>query len=140
MHEVRIPIRWRDLDAYGHVNNAVFMTYLEEARDAWVQLVLGQVTDTWDFVLARVEIDYRQELRQEDMAVLVRCRLVSFGRSSVRTGEEVVKLDGSVAAEASSVIVPRDRSTGRARPLAEDERAVLERDLPAEAGAAGVSG
>jgi acyl-CoA thioester hydrolase len=139
-HEVRVPIRWRDMDAYGHVNNAVFLTYLEEARDGWVQEVLGTVTDTWDFVLARVEIDYRRELKQADGVVLVRCGLVSFGRSSVRTREEVLILDGTVAANAASVIVPRDAATGRARPLTDEERAVLERELRADAGTAGVSG
>jgi acyl-CoA thioester hydrolase len=129
MHEVRIEIRWRDMDAYGHVNNAVYLNYLEEARDAWVQKVLGSVANTWDFVLARVAIDFRGELKQDDGAVLVRCRLDSLGRSSVRTREEVLKLDGSVSAEAASVIVPRDPRTGRARPLADVERAALETEL-----------
>lgn len=129
MLEKRIEIRWRDVDAYGHVNNAVYLNYLEEARDAWVHEVLGGVSDTWDFVLARVAIDFKDELRQEDRAVLVRCRLESFGRSSVRTREEVVKLDGSISAVAGSVVVPRDPRSGRARPLTEGERAVLEREL-----------
>jgi acyl-CoA thioester hydrolase len=129
MHEVRIEIRWRDIDAYGHVNNAVYLTYLEEARDAWVQKVLGPVADTWDFVLARVAIDFRGELKQDDGAVLVRCRLDSLGRSSVRTREEVLKLDGSISAEAASVIVPRDARTGRSRQLADVERAALETEL-----------
>jgi acyl-CoA thioester hydrolase len=129
MHEVRIEIRWRDIDAYGHVNNAVYLNYLEEARDAWVQKVLGPVADTWDFVLARVAIDFRSELKQDDGAVLVRCRLDSLGRSSVRTREEVLKLDGSISAEAASVIVPRDARTGRSRPLADEERAALETEL-----------
>ena len=129
MHEVRIEIRWRDIDAYGHVNNAVYLNYLEEARDAWVQKVLGPVADTWDFVLARVAIDFRSELKQDDGAVLVRCRLDSLGRSSVRTREEVLKLDGSISAEAVSVIVPRDARTGRSRPLADEERAALETEL-----------
>ena len=44
MLEKRIEIRWRDVDAYGHVNNAVYLNYLEEARDAWVQEVLGRVS------------------------------------------------------------------------------------------------
>jgi acyl-CoA thioester hydrolase len=131
MHEVRVEIRWRDMDAYGHVNNGVFLTYLEEARDAWVQKVLGAITDTWDFVLARVAIDFRSELRQEDGAVLARCRLDSIGRASVRTREEIMKLDGSLAAEAGSVIVPRDPATGRSRPLTAEERAALERELEA---------
>jgi acyl-CoA thioester hydrolase len=131
MLEKRIEIRWRDVDAYGHVNNAVYLTYLEEARDAWVQHVLGKVADTWDFVLARVAIDFKDELKQDDGAVLVRCRLDSFGRSSVRTREEVVKLDGSVSALAGSVVVPRDPETGRSRPLTDEERAALERELDA---------
>jgi acyl-CoA thioester hydrolase len=129
MHEVRIDIRWRDIDAYGHVNNAVYLNYLEEARDSWVQKVLGPVADTWDFVLARVAIDFRSELKQDDGAVLVRCRLESLGRSSVRTREEVLKLDGSISAEAASVIVARDPGTGRSRALADVERAALETEL-----------
>lgn len=130
MHEVRLQIRWRDVDAYGHVNNAVYLNYLEEARDAWVQHVLGPVADdVWHFVLARVAIDYRSELKQSDREVVVRCGLESIGRSSIRTREEVRKLDGTVSAEAVSVIVPRDPATGGSRPLTEAERAALEREL-----------
>jgi acyl-CoA thioester hydrolase len=129
MHEERIRIRWLDIDAYGHVNNAVYLNYLEEARDAFVQKVLGLVTNTWAFVLARVAIDYRAELTQDDAEVLVRCRLDSIGRASLRTREEVAKLDGTVSAEAESVVVARDLSTGKSRPLTDEERAALEREL-----------
>jgi acyl-CoA thioester hydrolase len=129
MHEERIRIRWRDIDAYGHVNNAVYLNYLEEARDAFVQKVLGPTTNTWDFVLARVAIDYRAELTQDDAEVLVRCRLHSIGRASLRTREEVAKLDGTVSAEAESVVVARSPSTGKSRPLTDEERAALEREL-----------
>jgi len=116
--ERRIEIRWRDMDAYGHVNNAVYLNYLEDVRDAWVQEVLGQVSSsTWDFVLARVAIDYRSELTQDDGAIVVRCWLDSIGRSSLRTRETIVKLDGTLSAEAESVVVrailgpgPRARS------------------------------
>lgn len=124
--ERRIEIRWRDLDAYGHVNNAVYLNYLEEARDAWVQAALGPAADTWDFVLARVAIDFKRELTLEDRVVLVRCRLGSVGRSSVRTREEVVTLDGAVSAVSESVLVPRDPGSGRSRPLTQQERAALE--------------
>jgi acyl-CoA thioester hydrolase len=129
MLERRVELRWRDMDAYGHVNNAVYLNYLEEARDAWVQEVLGKVTDTWDFVLARVSIDFKQELKQEDGAVLVRCALDSFGRSSVRTREEIVKQDGTISAIAESVIVARDPKVGRSRPLNDAEREALDREL-----------
>ena len=127
MLEKRIEIRWRDVDAYGHVNNAVYLNYLEEARDAWVQSVLGPVSGTtWDFVLARVEIDFRAELTQDDRAVIVRCTLDRIGRSSIGTREEVRKEDGSVSAEARSVVVARDPETGRSRPLTGPERDALE--------------
>jgi acyl-CoA thioester hydrolase len=127
--EERIRIRWRDLDAYGHVNNAVYLNYLEEARDRWVHKVLGPVGDTWDFVLARIAIDFRSELTQDDDEVVVRCRLDSIGRASVRTREEIVKADGTLSAEAGSVVVPRDPATGRSRPLTDEERAALELEL-----------
>jgi acyl-CoA thioester hydrolase len=127
MLEKRIEIRWRDVDAYGHVNNAVYLNYLEEARDAWVQAVLGAVSgSTWDFVLARVEIDFRAELTQDDGAVIVRCTLDRIGSSSVGTREEVRKQDGTISAEARSVVVPRDPATGRSRPLTDAEREALE--------------
>lgn len=129
MLEVRLQIRWRDMDAYGHVNNAVYLNYLEQARDAWVQKVLGPVTDTWDFVLARVAIDFRAELKQDDGEVLVRCSLDQIGRASVRTREQIRTPDGAVSAEAESVIVPRDPHTGRSRALNDEERAALEREL-----------
>jgi len=132
VHEERVRIRWRDLDAYGHVNNAVFLTYLEICRDAWVQEVLGPVTDTWNFVLARVAIDYRRELRLDDDEVLVTCRPVRVGRSSIATREEIRTRDGALAAEAESVIVPRDPVTGRSRPLTEEERAAVEAELASD--------
>lgn len=130
MLEERIRIRWRDMDAFGHVNNAVYLSYLEEARDRWVQKVLGPVSEeTWNFVLARVAIDFRNELTQDDEEIVVRCWLDSIGRASLRTREEIVKKDGTVSAEAGSVIVPRDPETGRSRPLSGDERAALEVEL-----------
>ena len=128
--EKRIEIRWRDVDAYGHVNNAVYLTYLEEARDAWVEKVLGAVSETtWDFVLARVAIDYEAELTLDDGAVMVACRRGSIGRSSLRTVEEIRKEGGAVSAKASAVVVARDPKTGRARPLTDAEREALEAEL-----------
>jgi len=129
MHETRIRIRWRDMDAYGHVNNGVYLTYLEECRDAWAQELLGSADGSWDFVLAHIGIDYRSQLTQDDGEVIVRCWLDSFGRSSVCTREEIVKLDGTVSAEAESVIVPRSPDEPKSRPLTEEERAILQREL-----------
>jgi acyl-CoA thioester hydrolase len=125
-HEKEIEIRWRDVDGYGHVNNAVFLTYLEEARDEWLERALGADGDAWDYVIARVEVDFRRELTLDDDRVLSRCSLHSLGTSSVRTREELVTLGGEVAAEAEAVLVARDRETRRSRPLSERERASLQ--------------
>jgi acyl-CoA thioesterase FadM len=58
--------------------------------------------------------------------VLARCRLDSIGTSSVRTREEIVTLDGELAAEAEAVLVARDPESGRSRPLTDAERAAFE--------------
>ena len=127
MHEKRIEIRWRDLDAYGHVNNAVYSTYLEECRDEWLEGAIGAAEDEgWDFVIARLQIDFRRELRIEDDAVSVRCTLARVGRSSVTTREEI-RVGDEVAVEAEAVLVARDPESNRSRPLLEQERLGFER-------------
>ena len=128
-HEKQVEIRWRDVDAYLHVNNAVYATYLEECRDEWVEATLGETGDTWDFVLARVAIDFRRELRLEDDAVVVSCALERIGNSSLTLREEIRTRDGELAAEAEAVLVARDRHDGRSRPLTEAERQAFERSL-----------
>ena len=125
--EKRIEIRWRDLDAYGHVNNAVYLNYLEEARDEWLSGALTEGGSAWDFVLARVSIDFRRELREADEHVVASCWLLRVGRSSIVTREEVRTLSGVLSAEAESVMVARDAATGRSRPLTRAERDSFER-------------
>jgi len=130
-YEKRIAVRWRDVDALRHVNNAVYATYLEECRDGWLEQALGEDGAMWDYVLARVAIDFRREIGLEEEAVLARATLVRIGTSSLTLREEIRLLDGTLAAEAESVIVARDRETGRSRPLTDAERAALEAVLAA---------
>ena len=92
---------------------------------------LGPGGNFWDYVLARVAIDFRRELTQDDEALVVRTRLVRIGTSSLTFREEIVSLAGWVAAEAESVVVARDRDSGRSRPLNDSERAALEAVLVA---------
>ncbi len=129
-YEKRIEVRWRDFDALRHVNNVVYATYLEEARDGWLEQALGEDGAMWDYVLARLAIDFRSEVGLGEEAVIARVVLARVGTSSVTLREEIVKLDGTLAAEAESVIVARDRETGRSRPLTNAERTALERALP----------
>jgi acyl-CoA thioester hydrolase len=127
----QIEIRWRDMDNFGHVNNAVYLTYLEEARDEWIAEALGDSGSVWDFVLARVAIDFRRELRQDDDVVMVSVVPVRVGNASVTTREEVRTREGELAAEAAAVLVARDPATGRSRPMSDSERAALEAALAA---------
>ncbi|HEY3181268.1 MAG TPA: thioesterase family protein [Gaiellaceae bacterium] len=126
MWEKRIEIRWRDLDGSRHVNNAVYLSYLEEARSEWLGHVLGGREQVWAFVLARVAIDYRRELALDDEAVVVGCRLERLGTSSIRTAEQIHTAGGELAAEAEAVLVAWDQPTGASRPLTDAERAALE--------------
>ena len=126
MHEKRIEVRWRDVDNYGHVNNAVYLTYLEEVRDEWLGGRLGDPDEIWNWVLARVEIDYRRGLALADDVAVASCRLDRVGNSSLTTHEEVRTADGELVAEARAVLVARDRESGRSRPLTAVERAAFE--------------
>ena len=128
MVEVTIPIRWRDVDNYGHVNNAVYLTYLEEARDRWVRETLGPEVD---FVIVRIAIDYRRELSQDDAEVTVSCRGVGYGTSSIRTAEQIVARAGWIAAASESVIVAHDADARSSRPLTDEERGTLDRAIAA---------
>ena len=82
------------------MNNAVYATYLEEARDGWLEQALGGDGSLWDYVLARVAIDFRSEVGLGEKAVLARVSLARIGRSSLTLREEIRKLDGTLAAEA----------------------------------------
>jgi acyl-CoA thioester hydrolase len=130
-HEKEIEIRWRDLDAFNHVNHVVFLTYLEEVRDEWLGRVLADPALVWGYVIARVEIDYRRELTLDDDAIVARCALERLGTKSVVTSESIVTRAGEVSAEAKAVLVARDEQTGRSRVISEAERAAFERAVAA---------
>jgi acyl-CoA thioester hydrolase len=131
MEQVEIRIRWRDVDNYGHVNNAVYLTYLEECRDRWVRRALG---DAVDFVIVRIAIDFRKELSLEDESVLVTCRGTGYGTSSIRTAETIRAGAGWIAAESGSVVVAHDAGTRRSRPLTDAERAALDAAIEMDEG------
>jgi acyl-CoA thioester hydrolase len=129
VHEKQIEIRWRDVDAYRHVNNAVYATYLEECRDELVDGLLEGIGDAWDYVLARVAIDFRRELTLDHGGIVVRCAVERIGTSSVTLREEIHTREGTLAAQAEAVLVARDRETGSSRPLTDAERLAFERAL-----------
>lgn len=124
----QIEIRWRDLDALGHVNNAVYLTYAEEVLDAWIREVLSLAPGTvWDYVHARAAIDFRSELRQTDIHVLGTAFLQRVGTKSVTARIELRAPDGRLAAEVEAVAVAIERETHASRALTDDERAAFSR-------------
>ncbi|MFM9133947.1 MAG: acyl-CoA thioesterase [bacterium] len=122
--EVPVTVRWRDFDALGHVNNSVFLSYLEIARDQFLRDTLG---DTYlDMVIARVELDFRAEIPLGTPEITVTCRALEVGNSSLRTQEQVWLPGGDVAALAVTVGVVRDPKTRSSRPWTPEERAILQ--------------
>jgi len=104
----RERVRFRDCDAMGHVNNAVYSTYLEQAR-------IGILGDLEPFILARVEIDFRAELRAgEEVEIGTRCSRVGMKSFEL---EHELHADGRVVAEAKSVLVGYDYARGESIPV-----------------------
>ena len=121
--EVPVTVRWRDFDALGHVNNAVFLTFLETGRDRFFHALVG---DTFlDLVLVRLEIDFKAEIPMGTEEVLVTCRATGIGRTSMRTQEQILLPGGVLAAQSETVVVARDAATRSSRPWTDEERAVL---------------
>jgi len=107
-----LEIRWRDIDALGHVNNAVYLTYLEELLTSWLRPAIG---DEW--VNARIELDFRRELRLADGHVVAKGELLRVGTSSLTARISFKRLDGMVAAEGEAVVVAWDIEARHSRPL-----------------------
>ena len=125
--EVPVTVRWRDFDALGHVNNAVFLTFLETGRDRFFHSLVG---DTFlDLVLVRLEIDFKAEIPMGTEEVLVTCRSTGIGRTGMRTEEQILLPGGALAAQSETVSVARDATTRTSRPWTDEERGILEGSL-----------
>jgi len=118
-HVTEIGIRFRDIDAMKHVNNAVYATYLEQARAEYARDVLDLDLDEVDTVLATLSIDYRAPLELSDSPVEVRLTVSDLGESGIPMEYELRGNGGSdpLAATAETVQVAFDRETGDSRPL-----------------------
>jgi len=121
---IEIPVRARDLDLLGHVNQSVFHEYLEELRAAlFMRLFDGQLRP---MVIARVELDYLHEVRRDHGFVRGESRVVEMGRSKVVTEDTISLPDGTVAARGRTYLVAWDPHERRSRVLSDEERASLQ--------------
>ena len=123
----RIPIsvRWRDMDSMGHVNNAKYIAYLEEARVRCMLTVPGiSIQDRIAPVVAANNINYRRPLTWPH-DVMVELYVDRLGSSSVTIGHRIVdQVDADVLySDGSVVVVWMDTQTGKSAPLPEAVRA-----------------
>ncbi len=116
--EVPIAMRWRDLDAFNHANNSVFLTYIEEARLHWfAQVGSGWISETVAPVLAAIQVNYRRQLSWP-ANVLVELYCERVGNTSLTLAHRIC--DGSdrsvVYSDGQSVLVWIN--TASAKPVA----------------------
>ncbi|MFD7085995.1 acyl-CoA thioesterase [Streptomyces sp. NPDC002181] len=136
-HHYRCPLRWSDMDSFGHVNNVVFLRYLEEARiDFMFRLAPGEGSEsfTGGSVVARHEIDYKLPLVHRHEPVLIESWVTRIGAASLTIGYEVKDEATEDAPEkvyvrASTVVVPYNLAEGRPRRISAEERHFLEKYL-----------
>jgi acyl-CoA thioester hydrolase len=126
--EVRVAVRWQDIDGLGHVNHVMFLIYLEEGRDAWLR---GHWIRRDEYVVGRCTVHYRREILPDVATVLVRTAVAEVGRSSLTTSQLMLDEDGNVLAEAEFALVMWDPRERRSRPLSDEERRSLEANMEA---------
>jgi len=116
-------VRWDDLDALGHVNNAKYLTYAQEARFAWSGIL--------EMVVARAEVDFIAPIYDGDSFVDVELWVCAIGTSSFSVTYEM-KLKGEVVARVKTVQVTVDMKTKKSHPISPEQREFLTKYLETE--------
>lgn len=130
-----MQVRFRDTDAFGHVNNAVFFSYIELARIRYFLDVLqpAEPFDRLPLILARVELDFRSPIMFGE-TVEVETQVDRIGRSSIGMSHRMTA-DGRLVGEAQSVLVTYDYEIARPMPVPDEWRSKFDayegRSLPA---------
>jgi acyl-CoA thioester hydrolase len=120
----RESVRFNDLDGMEHVNNAIFLTYMESARLAYLESLGAGQNPQKSLILARVEVDFRSPISfGEEVEIGVRTGRI--GTKSFELDHEV-RADGRLAAEGKSILVAYDYTTGSSRELPAEWRELLE--------------
>ncbi|GAA3621741.1 acyl-CoA thioesterase [Streptomyces chitinivorans] len=134
-HTFPCPLRWSDMDSFGHVNNVVFLRYLEEARIDFMFRLARQAASgafTGGSVVARHEISYLRPLVHRHEPVVVELWVTKIGAASLTVEYEVKDGPGegdTVYVRASTVVVPYDLERERPRRLCDEEKAFLKEYL-----------
>jgi acyl-CoA thioester hydrolase len=127
-------VRWDDIDAFGHVNNAKYLTYIQEARFqwSWYQYASKNEKPTLvEMVVAKAEVDYLVPIYEGGRFYDVTLWVEQIGNSSFTLGYEVLGDNGVVHAKVKTVQVAVSMETKKSRPLTEPERDFLKQYLKA---------
>ncbi len=119
-YEKEIDVRFRDYDMMGHVNNAVYATYLEQARVEFIEDVVGEELMDTGAVVADLHLDFEQPISWSD-DVTVAVRVGELGTSSIPLEYEI-RADGEVAATGETLMVTFDPAAGEPRPMPDEWR------------------
>ena len=133
-HVYLCPLRWADMDSFGHVNNVVYLRYLEQARVDWMfetAREAGVEKFSLGTVVARHEIDYKRPLVYRAAPVRVEIWVTKISVASFICAYDV-RDDDTVYATAKTTLVPYDLAAQRPRRLAPEERFYLEQYLRLE--------
>lgn len=124
-HRTRVEVRFRDIDAFGHVNNAVVSTYVEHARVRYLRQVLDlDPVGRMPLILASIQVDYLSPVFLHD-GVEIASRVDWVGRTSLAMSHRLEADDGRGLARATSVLVAYDYAQARPMPVPDDWRATL---------------
>jgi acyl-CoA thioester hydrolase len=118
----RVQMRWRDLDALGHVNHPVVLTYLEEGRDAFLK---DHGIGREEYVVGRCSVSFEGELDLSLESVTVECAVRRLGRTSLTTAERILDDEGRVKVEGEFGLVLWDPEKRAPRPITDTERESL---------------
>ena len=132
-HVFRTPVslRWSDLDAFNHVNNSRYLTFLEQARIEWFETLDKPWMDDHSApVVASATLNFKRPIAYPAQ-VAVELFTDKLGTSSVVIGHRIVAADGTVHCDGHVVAVWVDRQTGKPTPLPPGVRRASERLLPA---------
>jgi acyl-CoA thioester hydrolase len=125
-----VPVRYRDLDAAGHVNNAVYGTYAEQARVAYFEAVVADTLGTGNAALASLSLTFERPVVDATGSVTVGVRTTALGESSLTQSYRLTHDDRRVAT-AEATVVALDPETGRSRPMPETWRETVRAYEPA---------
>jgi acyl-CoA thioester hydrolase len=125
-HRTRVEVRFRDLDAFGHVNNAVTTSYVEHGRISYFRDVLEvDPVGVMPLILAMIQVDYERPIVFGG-AVEIRSRMDSIGRTSLAMSHHLSDTgNGLTLARARSVLVAYDYTAEEPMPVPEDWRMTL---------------